>query len=85
MLTSYQETKTADSFTWVYLNAGSATHTLKVWAEFTPSFTCTPSYSSAACTGSPTGTNSENGYVGNRTLVVTPGHFASDASVPISG
>ena len=62
----YLETKDSNSFNWVRLNMGSGDHTIVVYGDL----------SSASSTGS-----SASAYVGNRSLVGLPGHFANDAVI----
>lgn len=67
----YIDTKSANAFNWVRLNAGSGPHTLKVWGEFT---------TSALGTGS-----NAKAYVGNRSLVIEPTKLANDAVIARDG
>ncbi|MDQ5824830.1 MAG: hypothetical protein M3441_11595 [Chloroflexota bacterium] len=54
---TFMETRTANGFNWMLLNAGSAVHQINVYAEFTTA--ATPGSSALAV-------------VGNRTLIVEP-------------
>jgi hypothetical protein len=63
----YQDTKSANAFTWVRLNAGSGAHTLKVFGQFTTSAVGAGSNAAA--------------YVGNRSLVIEPTKLANDAVI----
>jgi hypothetical protein len=74
MLTEYIETKEANAFNWVYLNAGSLTHTITVYA------TLTNSPVTAACTPT-TVTTCSAALIGNRTLVVEPTKLANNAVI----
>ena len=77
-LRTYLNTKAANAFNWVYLNAGSAVHTIKVFADIAsdkPS--CAPTGDPAVA---PT-TDCTDGFVGARVLVVEPHRFANDAVV----
>lgn len=67
----YQDTKSANAFSWVRLNAGSGPHTLKVFGEFTT--TATGAGSNAAA------------YVGNRSLIIEPTKLANDAVIARNG
>jgi hypothetical protein len=70
----FQRVKTANSFNWVRLNAGSGVHTVKLWGEFTTT------------ASSPTGeTQSATALVGNRTLVIEPTKMANDAIMGPAG
>jgi hypothetical protein len=66
----YLETKAANAFNWVRLNMGSGDHTIVVYGDL----------ASASSTGS-----SASAYVGNRSLVGLPGHFANDAVIADTG
>ncbi|MHB2023737.1 MAG: hypothetical protein ACYCO3_10460 [Mycobacteriales bacterium] len=66
-LSEYQNTKNADSFSWVWLNAGPGTHTVVVHGELTD-------------TTSGSGTATVKAYVGNRMLIVDPTKFANSAT-----
>jgi hypothetical protein len=67
----YQDTKSANAFNWVRLNAGSGPHTLKVFGQFTT--TATGPGSNAAA------------YVGNRSLIIEPTKLANDAVIARDG
>ena len=67
----YLDTKSANAFNWVRLNAGSGAHVLKVFGEFTT--TAVGAGSNAAA------------YVGNRSLVVEPTKLANDAVIAQNG
>jgi hypothetical protein len=67
----YQDTKSANAFNWVRLNAGSGPHTLKVFGEFT---------TTALGAGS-----SAKAYVGNRSLIIEPTKLANDAVIARNG
>jgi hypothetical protein len=60
------ETKSANAFNWVRLNAGSGLHTIVVKAEMTTNAT---------------GDSMAEAYVGNRTLIIEPTKMANDAVV----
>ena len=62
----YQDTKSANAFNWVRLNAGSGMHTLVVKAQFSSNVV---------------GTANADGYIGNRTLVIEPTKLANDALI----
>lgn len=62
----YIETKDSNAFNWVRLNMGSGTHEIVVYGDFTQS--ASPGSSASA-------------YIGNRSLVGTPGKFANDAVI----
>lgn len=70
----YQNTKSANAFNWVRLNAGSGMHTIEVWGEFT-----------TFGTGSGGGSATAQAYVGNRTLVVEPTKLANAAVIAENG
>jgi hypothetical protein len=61
------DTKTANAFNWVRLNAGSGTHTLVAKAAFDFTGTSAPSTASA--------------YVGKRTMVIEPTKLANNAVI----
>lgn len=63
----YIDTKAANAFNWVRLNAGSGAHTLKVFGQFTTSAVGAGSNAAA--------------YVGNRSLVIEPTKLANDAVI----
>jgi hypothetical protein len=65
-ISDYIETKSAHSFNWMLLNAGSGTHTIRVLANLTVE--STPDSLAKA-------------YVGNRTLIVEPARLANDAVI----
>ena len=67
----YIDTKAANAFNWVRLNAGSGPHTLKVFGQFTTTATGPGSNAKA--------------YVGNRSLIVEPTKLANDAVIARSG
>lgn len=67
----YLDTKSANAFNWVRLNAGSGSHVLKVFGEFTT-------------TAVGTGSNAK-AYVGNRSLVIEPTKLANDAVIAQNG
>ncbi|HWL37935.1 MAG TPA: hypothetical protein VNQ77_17245 [Frankiaceae bacterium] len=67
----YIDTKSANAFNWVRLNAGSGPHTLKVFGQFTTSAVGAGSNAAA--------------YVGNRSLVIEPTKLANDAVIARSG
>jgi hypothetical protein len=67
----YIDTKSANAFNWVRLNAGSGDHTLVVWADF---YTNTVGADSAA-----------KAYVGNRSLVIEPTKLANAAVIADNG
>jgi hypothetical protein len=66
----YQNTKSANAFNWVRLNAGSGMHLVEVWGEFKTSGS-----------GSGGGSATAKAYVGNRTLVIEPTKLANDAVI----
>ena len=66
----YIETKDSNAFNWVRLNMGAGTHTIVVYGDFSHSFS--PGSSASA-------------YIGNRSLVGTPGKFANDAVISDAG
>ena len=80
----YLRSKTANAFNWIYLNAGSGTHDIVVYADL-----LTSPVTRCAATGPageeptilPSTTTCANGYVGNRTLTIEPERFANDATV----
>jgi len=76
-LEEYQFTKTANDFNWVRLNAGSGTHTVKVWAQFIPKDPSDPANASATTTDGSMAT----GFVGNRTLIIEPTKLANNAVI----
>jgi hypothetical protein len=65
-ISDYINTKSAHSFQWLLLNAGSGIHSIVVKATLETS--ATESATSVA-------------YVGNRTLIVEPTHLANNASI----
>lgn len=67
----YIDTKAANAFNWVRLNAGSGAHTLKVFGQFTTSAVGAGSNAAA--------------YVGNRSLVIEPTKLANDAVIARDG
>ena len=67
----YLDTKSANAFNWVRLNAGSGSHVLKVFGEFTT-------------TAVGAGSNAK-AYVGNRSLVIEPTKLANDAVIAQNG
>jgi hypothetical protein len=76
----YIETKTANAFNWLLLNAGSGVHTVTVKADLT----ATGNQGAATATCSPNTTTAETcaaAYVGNRTLIVEPAKLANDAVI----
>ena len=66
----YQQTKAANAFNWVRLNAGSGMHTLVVKADLT---------------ASGTGSSTAEAVVGNRTLVIEPTKLANAAVIAEDG
>lgn len=66
----YIETKDSNAFNWVRLNMGAGYHTIVVYGDF--SQTASPGSSASA-------------YIGNRSLVGTPGKFANDAVISDAG
>ena len=77
----YIDTKTANAFNWVLLNAGSGILNLKVKADITAS-----SATAGGCTpNSLTGDTCSYAYVGNRTFIVEPTKMSNDTVVAISG
>jgi len=68
----YIRTKSAHSFSWVRLNAGSGMHTLELIGQFTQATTPPPSANAEAI-------------VGNRTLIIEPTKLANDAVIAESG
>ncbi|MGH2691505.1 MAG: hypothetical protein ACRDHM_03280 [Actinomycetota bacterium] len=63
---SYIETKDANAFNWIDLNLGSGLHTIEVRADLKTTVN---------------GGGTASGFVGNRTLLVTPEKLANDATV----
>jgi hypothetical protein len=76
-LEEYQFTKTANDFNWVRLNAGSGTHTVRVWAQFIPKDPSDPANAAATTTANSTA----HGFVGNRTLIIEPTKLANNAVI----
>jgi hypothetical protein len=66
----YIRTKSAHSFSWVRLNAGSGMHTLQLVGQFNDS---------------QTSTGDAQAFVGNRTLVIEPTKLANDAVIAENG
>ena len=62
----YLRTKDANAFNWIALNLGNGIHTIEVRADFTATNT--------------NGSTSQ-GFIGNRSLVVTPSKLANDATI----
>ena len=69
----YQDTKSANAFNWVRLNAGSGEHTVVVWGEFTTNFTTSTTGSTAKA------------IVGNRSLIIEPTKLANAAVIAENG
>lgn len=67
----YQETKSANAFNWVRLNAGSGIHELVVWADF---------FTNQVGAGS-----NAKAIVGNRSLVIEPTKLANNAIIAENG
>jgi hypothetical protein len=71
---TYQETKTANSFTWILLNAGSGTYEYTVHAEIVEAGgTCTPDTTNEQ--------TCSDAWIGNRILVIEPTKMANNATV----
>jgi len=71
---TYQETKTANSFTWILQNAGSGTFTYTVHAEiFETTGTCTKDLA--------TEQTCSDALIGNRILVIEPTKMANNAVI----
>lgn len=64
--TAYLNTKEANGFQWVWLNAGNQVHTIEIHATLA---------------NTATGTAQSSAYVGNRVLVVDPTKFANTTTV----
>lgn len=71
---TYQNTKAANAFNWVLLNAGSGIHTYQVKATLVESTPCTSS-------GLATEETCSDALIGNRTFVIQPVKLANDASI----
>jgi hypothetical protein len=71
-LQTYLDTKQANAFNWVWLNAGAAIHTIEVHGELT---------TSTSSSGTTPGTGTAQAFVGNRTLVVDPTKFANTTTI----
>jgi hypothetical protein len=69
---TYLSTKEANAFDWVWLNAGSGTHTISVWADFS---------NLGDTNNPPTPGSSSSGYVGNRVLQIVPTQYAVNTAV----
>lgn len=71
---TYQDTKTANAFNWVLLNAGSGVYTYNVKASITEAGgnTCTKDFAAQTCS---------NAFIGNRTLLIVPTKMANDISI----
>jgi hypothetical protein len=83
--TDYIDTKTANAFNWVLLNAGSGIHHVRLVADLVsgpsgPTSTCTRNTNATSA-----GSACTQAYVGNRTLVIEPTKMANDAVVGPSG
>lgn len=72
---TYQETKTANAFNWVLLNAGSGIHKFEVKATLTETgaSTCTKNLT--------TEQTCSDALIGNRTFVIEPTKLANDAVI----
>ena len=66
----YQDTKAANAFNWVRLNAGSGEHTLVIKADLT---------------ASGTGDSTAEAVIGNRTLIIEPTKLANNAVIAEDG
>lgn len=66
----YIDTKSANAFNWVRLNAGAGDHVVKVWADFVTAFV---------------GESNADAYVGNRSLVIEPTKLANAAVIADNG
>ena len=66
----YQNTKNANAFNWVRLNAGSGEHTLVIKADLT---------------ASGTGASTAEAVIGNRTLIIEPTKMANNAVIAENG
>lgn len=66
-ISNYLRTRSANSFSWIRLNTGSGTHTLKVFAQLDAQVNM--------------GEGSAEAAVGKRTLVVEPVKLANNASI----
>lgn len=69
----YINTKTANAFNWVLLNAGSGIHTVRLKADLAEAGPCSASTS--------TNQTCSDGFIGNRTMIVEPAKLANDATV----
>lgn len=71
---TYQDTKTANAFNWVLLNAGSGVYTYNVKADLVEEGgdSCTKDFVAETCS---------NAFIGNRTLLIVPTKMANNISV----
>jgi hypothetical protein len=72
----YLNSKTANAFNWIYMNAGSAVHTIVVKADLVTSDAACPAEGQPA-----TAAECSQALIGNRTLTVFPERLANDAVV----
>jgi hypothetical protein len=77
--TDYIDTKTANAFNWVLLNAGSGIHYVRLMADLAnaPSGPCTRDTETSIGSGG----SCTEAYVGNRTMIIEPTKMANDAEV----
>ena len=82
--TDYIDTKTANAFNWVLLNAGSGVHYVRLIGTLngTPQMSATCGRTTTDMGSTPSCTS---GYIGNRTLIIEPTKMANDAVVGPTG
>lgn len=74
--TDFIDTKNANAFNWLLLNAGSGIHFVRLKADLTfapTTATCAPQTTTAETCA--------KGFVGHRTMIVEPAKLANDASI----
>ena len=72
----YLNSKTANAFNWIYMNAGAAVHTIVVYADLVTSDAACPAEGQPA-----TEAECSEALIGNRTLTVFPERLSNDAVV----
>jgi hypothetical protein len=80
--TDYIDTKSANAFNWVLLNAGSGIHYVRLVADLVRADQGTCDRTTTAMTA---GYSCTEAYVGNRTLVIEPTKMANDAVIGPTG
>ena len=77
----YIDTKTANAFNWVLLNAGSGIHTMRVEADLTAASTPALGTGQTCAPNTTTAQTCASAYVGNRVLIVESTKMSNDTTI----